>query len=238
MGRIGKILLWIIGFIILIGLIRYPIHPAERAWKGWSLPLSGKVIVIDPGHGGPDGGAVATDQTLEKDITLTVSKILRDFLQQSGAVVYMTRETDTDLAEKETKGLSNRKSEDIRNRLTFITKHNPELFISIHLNATPSSKWHGAQTFYHPKFNESRELAKMIQAEIIRNLKNTKRSALAINNMYLLKHTEVPGSLIEIGFLSNDQERKLLKQKEYQRQMAASIYQGILRYVTEDIDDS
>lgn len=238
MGRTSKVALWIVGAIMLFILIKYPVHPAEETWEGWSLPLSGKVIVIDPGHGGPDGGAMGKDKTSEKEIALTVSKMLRDYLQQAGAAVYMTRETDTDLATEKTRGLSNRKAEDIRNRMKFIEEHDPDFFVSIHLNSIPSPRWRGAQTFYYPKFDESRHLAKMIQSEIIRNLENTNREALAINSMYLLKYAEVPSALIEIGFLSNVEEREQLKQEKYQRQMAASIYQGILQYVTVDMENS
>lgn len=225
---------WMAGLITLGFLIQLPIAKTETTWESWSLPLSGKTIVIDPGHGGPDGGAVGKDHTSEKEISLAVAKKLQAYLQQSGALVYLTRETDTDLAGEDTSGLSKRKSEDIRNRLNFIHEKNADFFVTIHLNAIPSSRWSGAQTFYYPEGNDSRHLATMIQTEIIDNLKNTTRTPLAINTLYLLKHAEVPGALVEIGFLSNDEEREQLKQKEYQRQMAGSIYEGILRYVTEE----
>lgn len=238
MGRVSKVILWCLGFVLLIYLLNYPVEKDDLVSDTWSLPLSGKTIVIDPGHGGPDGGAVGKDQTEEKDIALVVSKKIRDFLQQAGALVYLTRETDTDLADEGTKGLSRRKSEDIRNRLKFIHDKNADFFITIHLNAIPSTVWSGAQTFYYPKFDESRHLAQMIQAEIIRNLENTTRAPLAINGIYLLKYAEVPGSLVEIGFLSNEEEREQLKSEEYQQQMAASIYEGILRYVTEDMEET
>lgn len=237
MNRTGKVVLWIVGVLILAWLIQYPIQKSDTTWKTWSLPLSGKVIVIDPGHGGVDGGAEGKDKTNEKEIALAVSKKLRDYLQQSGALVYMTRETDKDLASEDTKGLSRRKAEDIRNRLAFIHEKNADFFVSIHLNAIPSTRWRGAQTFYYPRFEENRHLANMIQAEIIRNLENTNRVALPINGIYLLKHAEVPGALVEIGFLSNVEERELLKQEDYQQQMAGSIYRGILRYVTEDMPE-
>lgn len=237
MNRTGKVALWIVGVLILAWLIQYPIQKSDTTWKTWSLPLSGKVIVIDPGHGGVDGGAEGKDKTNEKEIALAVSKKLRDYLQQSGALVYMTRETDKDLASEDTKGLSRRKAEDIRNRLAFIHEKNADFFVSIHLNAIPSTRWRGAQTFYYPRFEENRHLANMIQAEIIRNLENTNRVALPINGIYLLKHAEVPGALVEIGFLSNVEERELLKQEDYQQQMAGSIYRGILRYVTEDMPE-
>lgn len=237
MRRIGKVIIWFLGLLLLAFLIQLPIHHTNTTWEAWSLPLAGKTIVIDPGHGGPDGGAVGSDQTQEKDIALAVSKKLRDYLQQAGGFIHLTREEDKDLAHTDTKGLSNRKSEDIRNRLNFIHDKDPDLFVTIHLNAIPSPRWSGAQTFYYPQMDESKHLAKMIQAELVRNLENTDRAALAINGIYLLKHAEVPGSLVEIGFLSNERERELLKQDEYQNQVAGSIYLGILRYLTEEMPD-
>lgn len=237
MRGIFKKMTWVAGLIVLGFLIQFPINKTVTTWESWSLPLSGKTIVIDPGHGGPDGGAVGKDGTAEKEIALAVSKKLQSYLQQAGALVYLTREMDADLANEETKGLSKRKSEDIRNRLNFIHEKKTDFFVTIHLNAIPSSRWRGAQTFYYPKEDESRHLATMIQSEIIDNLENTTRSPLAINTLYLLKNAEVPGALVEIGFLSNEQEREELKQESYQREMAASIYEGMLRYVTEEPEE-
>lgn len=238
MGRFSKVLMWGVGFVILAFLIQFPIQQTDTTWETWSLPLSGKTVVIDPGHGGVDGGAVGKDDTLEKDIALAVAEKTRDFLQQSGALVYLTREEDKDLAAEDTQGLSRRKAEDIRKRLQFIHDKNPDLFITLHLNALSTEKWHGAQTFYHPKEEQSKHLAEMIQSEIIRNLENTTRGTLALNNVYLLKHAEVPGALVEIGFLSNEHERDNLKTDGYQEKMAGSIYEGILRYVTEDPEET
>ncbi|HEY4600522.1 MAG TPA: N-acetylmuramoyl-L-alanine amidase CwlD [Cerasibacillus sp.] len=237
MKRWMKRLVWIFGLILLIYLIRYPLQPLNSMWKTWSLPLTGKKIVLDAGHGGPDGGAEGRDGTKEKDITLQVVKQLRDYLQQAGALVYLTRETDEDLADSNLKGLSRRKSQDIRRRLAMIHDKNADFFLTIHLNAMPSGKWRGAQTFYYPKYEESGHLAKMIQEEIIQNLQNTNRQVLTINSVYLLKEAEIPGALVEIGFLSNEDERELLKQEEYQLQMANSIYEGILRFVTEEVEE-
>ncbi|SEB19228.1 N-acetylmuramoyl-L-alanine amidase [Thalassobacillus cyri] len=229
-----KVFTWLCGLALLIFLIAYPVQEAKDTWQTWSLPLAGKVIVLDPGHGGVDGGAEGSDNTQEKDIALNISKYLQDYLQQAGALVYLTRSDDRDLAEEGTEGLSRRKSEDIRNRLAFIHEKEPDFFLSIHLNAIPATQWHGAQTFYYPDLEQSENLAKFIQAEIIRNLENTERTALAINGMYLLKHADVPAALVEAGFLSNTHERNLLKKDSYQRKMAASIYEGILRYTSEE----
>lgn len=227
------VLLWGLGVVLLISLFRYPIQQSADSWDSWSLPLAGKKIVLDPGHGGVDGGAVGEDETLEKDIALEVSEKIQDYLQQAGAIVYLTRETDKDLAGEDTRGLSQRKVEDIKNRVAFTQEKDPDLFITIHLNALPSSQWSGAQTFYHPTLTESKSLAEHIQAEIKLNLANTNREALAINGVYVLKHANRPAALVEIGFLSNPEERELLKTEDYQEQMAACIYQGILNYLTK-----
>ncbi|MCF3943959.1 N-acetylmuramoyl-L-alanine amidase CwlD [Oceanobacillus alkalisoli] len=237
MERLFKMGTWAFGLILLVYLIQMPIKETDTTWASWSLPLSGKVIVLDPGHGGSDGGAVGRDDTVEKDIALKVTKQLQRYLQQAGALVYLTRETDEDLADEDTQGLSRRKSEDIRNRLQFIEHKQADLFLTIHLNALPSERWRGAQAFYYPSFDENEHLARMVQEEIRSNLENTDREALEIDGIYLLKHAEAPGALVEIGFLSNEEERELLKQDDYQEQMAASIYRGVLRYITEPAEE-
>lgn len=237
MKRLMKRSLWLAGLALLIGIVVWmPDAEDKPASSRWSLPLSGKTIVIDPGHGGPDGGAEAkdSDKTEEKDITLIVANKLKNYLQQSGAVVYLTRETDTDLAAESTEGLSRRKAEDMRNRLDFIKSKEADFFVTVHLNALPAKQWHGAQTFYYPESKEGKHLAEMVQSEMKRQLENTDRSSMGMENIYLLKHVGIPGALLEIGFLSNEQERELLKTDDYQEKVAGSIYNGILRYVTEE----
>ncbi len=234
MRRYRNALLWAIGFILLLFLIQYPFARVIPNWKAIPQPLAGQTIVIDPGHGGPDGGAVGSEGITEKEITLAIAKKTRDYAQQAGAVVYLTRDKDEDLADQDTKGLSNRKSEDIRNRIAFIEEHNPDFFITIHLNAIPDGRWSGAQTFYYQDIAANEHLAEMIQDSIKENLENTNRTPLAIDNIYLLKHTEVPGALVEAGFLSNQEEEQLLIDDSYQDQMAASIYQGMIRYLVEE----
>ncbi|MFK3961784.1 N-acetylmuramoyl-L-alanine amidase CwlD [Guptibacillus hwajinpoensis] len=220
------------GIIVLLFIINYK-FAIDSSWDAWHLPLSGQVIVIDAGHGGADGGAVG-DNVVEKDIALTISLKLRDYLQEAGALVVMTRETDTDLAAEGTKGLSNRKAEDLRKRVVLINEGSNDLFVSIHLNAIPSSKWSGAQTFYNPVNEESQALSRFIQAEIKRNLENTNRLAKNMDSVYLLREAEIPGALVEVGFLSNPTERELLNTETYQNKVAASIYQGIIRYTTNE----
>lgn len=232
MNKLIRLSIWLLGFLMLTVMIIYPMQVKKTLFSVEKLPLGGKVIVIDPGHGGQDGGATAHDaeKTEEKTITLEIAKMLRNYLEQSGAIVYLTREIDTDLADEQLRGFSTRKSQDIRRRLQFIHDHEADIFISVHLNALHSNRWRGAQTFFYPKFAENERLATAIQDELIYNLENTDRVPLQLNNIYLLKHAKVPGALVEVGFLSNEAERELLKQTKYQQQLAASIYKGVLRY--------
>ncbi|KOO40904.1 N-acetylmuramoyl-L-alanine amidase CwlD [Priestia koreensis] len=219
--------------LILLGVMIQHQITQRNSWKSWNLPLSGKIVIIDAGHGGPDGGAVG-DEVLEKDVTLKISLMIRDYLQGQGALVMMTRDDDYDLADEQIKGYGRRKVEDLKKRLKLINESSADMYLSIHLNAIPSAKWRGAQTFYHGSLEENKNLAKFIQAEIKDNLKNTDRDAKPIQGIYLLKHAKVPGALVEVGFLSNRAERELLQTKKYQRKIAESIYEGVNRYLTEE----
>lgn len=227
-----KIMSIAVASILFILLIRQEFQDTET-WKPWNLPLTGKIIVLDAGHGGPDGGAVGGNDIIEKDITLEITKKVQDFLQEQGALVILTRDEDEDLADKDTKGYSRRKVEDLRKRVKLINDSGSDLFVSIHLNAIPISNSTGAQTFYNRSFVENERAAKFIQAELRTSLENTTRLAKPISHVYLLKHAQTPGVLVEAGFLSNVNERYMLNSEKYQQKVAAAIYRGILRYFTE-----
>ena len=227
-----KIISFITGLIVLFFILQHDFSE-NNSWKTWNLPLSGKIILLDAGHGGPDGGA-GTGKTLEKDIALEITKNVRDYLQQQGALVIMTREKDEDLADPDTRGYSRRKVEDLKKRLKMINNTDIDLFVSIHLNAIPSARWSGAQTFYAPQHKENARAAKFIQEELRRNLENTERKAKPINQVYILKNAKKPGVLVEVGFLSNPREKALLKKETYQEKVSASINNGILRYFTNE----
>lgn len=227
-----KLFSFMIAAVLLFFLVRYEFE-ITRSWKAWNLPLSGKIIVLDAGHGGPDGGAVGGEEIIEKDITLEITKKVQDYLQEQGALVILTREGDEDLASKDTKGYSRRKAEDLRNRVDIINNAGTDLFVSVHLNAIPIKSSKGAQTFYYRSLIENERAAKFIQAEMRNSLENTHRSAKTISRVYLLKHAKAPGVLVEAGFLSNVNERYLLNSDKYQQKIAAAIYRGVLRYFTE-----
>lgn len=202
-----------------------------RTWTYWTLPLSGKVIALDAGHGGVDGGASGENGVIEKDINLAISLYLRDYLQQAGALVVMTREGDYDLASPGTRGFSRRKTEDLHARVERIKGKSAELAVSIHLNSIPSARWRGAQTFYSARHPDSRRLADAIQLELRKSLENTERVALPAGEVFLLKELDMPAALVEVGFLSHPEEAELLADPAYQRKVAAAVYRGILRYL-------
>lgn len=225
---------FIFGAILLFLLFQFQFFQKDT-WDSWNLPLSGKIIYLDPGHGGPDGGA-GDDDALEKEIALKISLKLRDFLQEQGALVLMTRETDKDLAGSDVRGYSRRKVADLKKRLELINDSDADLYISIHLNSIPSPRWSGAQTFYSPHLIENKRIAKFVQDELIKNLGNTDRQAKMLQNVYIVKNSKKPGALVEVGFLSNAQERQNLKSEKYQEKVSASIYNGIMRYFTNEKD--
>lgn len=228
-----RVVLNAILLVLLIVLVSRVI-PESSTWTTWSMPLSGMTIAIDAGHGGADGGAVSKQGAIEKDLNLSIALYLRDYLQEAGAIVVMTREGDYDLANDSTKSYSKRKTEDLIRRVTMLQDAKPEMVISIHMNSIPSERWSGAQTFFHKAAQESEPLAIAIQNQLKYNLGNTERAAATVETIYILKAMQpVPSALVEVGFLSNPRESNLLVDAEYQRTVAASVYKGILQYVTE-----
>ncbi|WP_091739484.1 N-acetylmuramoyl-L-alanine amidase CwlD [Marininema mesophilum] len=218
-----------VGVALLIAVLLFVMSTFQNSREVWSIPLAGKTFVLDAGHGGIDGGAVSSSGVIEKKIALEITLRVRDYLQEAGALVLMTRETDRDLADEDA---IRRKSQDLIRRAELVKETAPDAFISIHLNSTPSSQWKGAQTFYYPTLEANQQLAMSIQSELIRNLDNTKRLARHSGNVYILKTSPVPSALVEVGFLSNPAEAKRLASPSYQQKLAASIYNGIILYYT------
>ena len=190
-----------------------------------ALPLFGKVIYIDPGHGGLDPGALYGG-IKEKDINLEISKKLEDRLTKLGAIVYLTRNGDYDLSAIRT---SNRKRSDLSRRVNMINNSKCDLFLSIHLNAEDTNTWRGAQVFYDDINISNKKLANILQKQFKYDLK-TSRKVKKVDNLYLQRRVKVPGVLIEVGFLSNANERYLLKNNSYQIKTVNSITKGLLTY--------
>lgn len=183
--------------------------------------LLGKIIYIDPGHGGIDPGATYKDLK-ESDINLEISKNLKEELEKNGATVYLTRNDDYDLSKN---NASNHKKSDLLNRAKIINETECDMFISIHLNSDPSPTWNGTQIFYTAKNEKNKEIAETIQKKI-----NTKRKIKELKNMYLFDRITKPGILIEVGFISNPNDRYKLKNKNYQKEISKNITEGIIEY--------
>lgn len=189
------------------------------------------IIFIDPGHGGSDGGAIGIDGTYEKDIVLSVSLKLRELFINSGFRVLMTRDTDCDLAPS---GSHNKKRDDIHKRVQMVNSSKADFYLSIHANSFPNKRVWGAQTFYKRNESLSRDLAVCIQDSIVEKVQNTTRVAKIITDVYLVDNIKLPGALVEVGFLSNDDELHLLKNPTYQQEMALAIYIGTCEYLEKN----
>jgi N-acetylmuramoyl-L-alanine amidase len=234
---------WIALGVILLCCLLVVFYETSASDRSFFLPepLGGVKIVVDAGHGGIDGGA-SSGEVIEKDVTLAIAEKVERQLKRLGAEVVMTRSTDGDvLAEhapsEEFATLRERKKQDIFLRANLVKNNKPDIFVTIHANAIPEEKWRGAQVFYHKDGHANSELlAKSVQTSIKESLQNTTREAMAIKQIYLLKKTEVPAVLVETGFLSNNEERKLLSDGKYQDKMADAIVEGIENYVNLELE--
>lgn len=228
---------WILAFILMVASLGFVMYQTNASEQKFFLPerLAGMKIVVDPGHGGEDGGASNGD-VIERDITLSISKQLVKLLEKEGATVVMTRTQAGDAIDEVEKNpqyqsLRERKLADLKLREQIVVDEQPDVFVSVHVNAIPDAKWRGAQVFYHKEGHEDgARLAKSIQSSFRENLKNTDREAMGIHGVYLLKKSPVPSVLVETGFISNEEEKKLLVDPDYQRKVAATIMEGILKF--------
>lgn len=188
--------------------------------------LANKIIIVDPGHGGFDPGKPGITGLDEKDLNLKISLLLRNYLENAGAIVIMTRTTDDDVDGMD--GVKH-KSKDMVQRKKL--SEGGDILVSIHQNSFTQPSVHGAQTFYNGKSEEGKALAKSIQKSVkeVADLDN-RREAKSNTNYYVLKATNLPAVIIECGFLTNPEEEKKLNSSSYQNQMALGIYLGILRY--------
>lgn len=197
-------------------------------------------IIIDAGHGGEDGGAIANDGTLEKDINLDISLKLNDILSILGYKTKLIRNIDKDL---HTSGdsIRERKVSDIRNRFEIMNLGGNCIYVSIHQNKFSDESVHGAQTFYSPNNNESKELASFVQKSISSQLQkdNDRIIKKSGTDIFLLYNATKPTIMVECGFISNSPELNNLKNTNYQNEMALSIAMGILNYnISEDKNGS
>lgn len=190
------------------------------------------VIVVDSGHGGMDPGVVGIGDVLEKDINLAIARKLKDCLTAEGYEVLMTREDDNGLYEE---GTSNKKQQDMENRVKFVNGSNAVLTISIHQNSYPDETVYGPQIFFHETSAESRKLAEGLQKTLNETLEIQKPREIKSNvSYYLLKNVKGTIAIVECGFLTNPAEAMALQQEEYQQKIAEAITEAVCQYMGKE----
>lgn len=197
-------------------------------------------VVLDAGHGGEDGGAVGVNGAMEKDINLAIALELEKYLKQNNFDVVMIRDGDYSVGDQSLSTISERKKSDTKNRLRTIEETGECIFLSIHQNHFTESKYDGAQVFYSGNREESAVLAECIRQNIVSGLQpeNRRENKQADANIYLLNNCQVPAVLVECGFLSNPEEAQKLTEEQYQKDMAAAIYNGLIDYLQANKESS
>ncbi len=211
--------LFLILFFLLVVLLSFPTAFANR-------PLGGRIIYLDPGHGGVDPGSVVGD-ILEKDINLQISIYLKEELEKYGAKVYLTREGDYDLGKP---NATYRKKSDFDGRIKRINESRADLYLSIHLNVLADSRYSGAQVFYDSSSEQSEQLSLHVQKVLNKLLIGDRDVKKIPSSTYMYSKLSITGVLIECGFLSNPKERKLLITSDYQKKIASAIAISIRDY--------
>lgn len=204
-------------FVLLTLILSFPYAKA-------SLPLFGKTITIDIGHGGKDPGTVVNN-ILEKDINLKIGKYLEKELIKKGANVILTRNGDYDLSSPNS---YRRKKSDFDNRIKIINNSSASMYVSIHLNYLEQASYYGPQVFYNNITNNNKKIANNMQNILNKKLKTNRKVKLIPEDTYMYSRLNVPGILVECGFLSNYNEKTKLMSKEYQQKIAKYISEGIV----------
>ena len=196
----------------------------------FSKGIKGKKIVIDPGHGGEDSGAIGPSGATEKSITLQIAKEVEKMLKEAGAKVIMTRTTDTEVSPKHRQATD---IDELQARCDVANKAKADIFISIHMDSFTSREASGTTGYYYTKGSAaSKRLAALIQSNLVSQLKTTSRGVKTCN-FYVVKHTKMPATLIEVAFVSNPKEEKLLTSKKGVQKAAVGIVNGISDFFGE-----
>ena len=223
----------IISTILLISLFVFVFQVAssKQTVQTVSLPVSNKVIVLDAGHGKPDEGAQSSNGTTEAETNLKITLKVQSLLEQSGATVVLTRSDENAIYDLDKTTLKQKKISDIHNRVKIGNESSADIFVSFHLNKISQQQYYGWQCFYKQNDEKSTALAKILQENLNDSIqKENKRVSMKLDNVYIIKHVEIPISIVECGFLSNPEEETQLLSDDYQNRLAWGIYNGIMDY--------
>lgn len=216
--------------VVFIGLLGFCMYLKNQVLTAEtvSLAATSKVIVIDPGHGGYDPGKVGSKGVHEDEINLSIAVKLKDYLEHAGATVIMTRMDDRYL---EGPHGNTHKRKDMSHRKQVMNISEADIVVSIHQNAFTQPEVHGAQVFYYKDQVQAKLLAESIQKAIQMYVdESNKRQIKSTKDYYILKVSEMPGVIVECGFLTNKIEEEKLISESYQDKMAWGLYLGIINY--------
>ena len=231
MIHLKKVIPYFIIVVIVAGLVfvRFNDDSDSVQISNETIP----VIIIDAGHGGIDGGAVAADGTVEKDINLDIALMMNEYLQNLGYSTILTRDDDISIHDSSAETTRQKKVSDLHNRLEIINSNPGCIFVSVHQNYYTQSKYSGTQVFYSVNNPDSEKLAQSIQASVVSLLQpeNNRQIKQSGSSIFLLHNSVVPSVLVECGFLSNPEETEKLKNESYRKQMAQAVCKGIINFL-------
>ena len=186
--------------------------------------IKDKIITLDPGHGGSDPGAIGASGLKEKQITLEISMRVKELLEKEGAKVFMTRTTDKDVYAPNASDRA-----ELQARVNVAEKHNSDLFLSLHINSSVNKSVGGFSSYYYPKTDNDLKIAKAIQDKFAKNF-GVDNLGVRQANFYVVKRCSMPATLLEMCFISNPKEEKLMKSKWFQKKTARLIVEGVKDY--------
>lgn len=225
MQKNSKNAIWaLLALLVVQGLVL--VQLCSKQFEGKNTSLIDFTVVIDAGHGGIDGGVVASDGTKESSLNLRYANTLGQILQESGFNVLYTRTSEGGLYGLPTKGF---KMRDMRARKKIVEDSRPNLLISIHMNNFPDSTQHGPQVFFQSGSDVSFALATKLQA-VLNSLAGTSRDVQG-GDFYMCREVACPAVIVECGFFSNKQELASLLDEGYRQQLCSKIYAGIMLYL-------
>lgn len=202
-----------------------------RVASKWGTENKRECIVVDAGHGSPDGGAVGADGTFEKDINLSIAKKLQEVLEGKGVEVVMTRSGDDEIYDSSAGTIREKKVSDMKNRVKIINDSNALCYISIHMNSFDDKRVSGLNVYYSGD-DTGREIAELIEKSIAEVTGVEYHTVRTIDErLYLSKHTKIPAVLVECGFISNPEEEKKLNDSDYQARLAWAIAEAVEDYI-------
>lgn len=225
-----KIPILIIGTILGLLMLRAFVLPIKNLVPATSNALDKKSVILDAGHGIPDKGASSEAGHSESEINLKIASKTKKLLEKSKIKVILTRTNKFSLSDSAT----NNKRDDLNERVKIRDNSDADLFVSIHMNYFPQTKYSGAQVFYNDSLDESKTAARFVQKSL-RDLidPGNNREIKSDNDIFVLKNAKIPSILVECGFLSNPEEAELLNTDEYQNKVSWAIYCGICNYLNE-----